>query len=117
MIGTDIIEIDRIKDALVRYGDKFKARVYTQAEIAYCDASKKPEERYAARFAAKEAVAKALQVDEGWSWQEIEILKKESGAPYVVLHGKLKERCSDFIHISMSHSQTDAIAVSSIYKK
>lgn len=116
MIGTDIIEIARIKDALSRYGDKFKQRIYTANEIAYCDTAKDPSERYAARFAAKEAVAKALQVDEGWSWQDIEVLKQANGAPYIVLHGQLKAKHPETIHLSISHSQTDAIAVVMIKK-
>jgi len=88
-IGLDLIEVSRIRDLLDRHGDRFKQRTFTAGEIAYCDKCADPAMHYAARFAAKEAAAKALGTGfaEGVSWQDIEVTRAENGAPSLVLHG------------------------------
>src|SRR6187200_1935627 len=88
-IGIDIIEVTRIREVLART-PRFRERVFTAAERAYCDSrGAVAAQHYAARFAAKEAALKALQT--GWrggiSWQDVEVASRESGAPYLVLHG------------------------------
>lgn len=109
--GLDIVEIARIKRALDRWGARFLERVYTEAEIELCQ-NRAPE--LASRFAAKEAVAKALRDNSGISWRDIEILSDQSGAPIVCLHGKAKAKAEEFglkeLVITLSHSQEYAIA-------
>lgn len=86
-IGVDLCEVDRMRMALERT-PSLRARVFTDEEQAYCDQRKDPTERYAARFAAKEAVMKAMGVGIGaCKWREIEVAKASSGAPSVLLHG------------------------------
>jgi len=85
-IGVDLCEIDRMRAALART-PTLRNRVFTDAERAYCDRRKDPTERYAARFAAKEAVMKAMGVGVGaCRWRDIEVAKAPSGAPSVRLH-------------------------------
>lgn len=117
LCGTDIIEIGRIKNSLETTGDSFKNRVYTHNEIAYCENKKGARfPSYAARFAAKEAVVKALGtgISEGISWVDIEILNEENGKPYVVISGKAKEifdgMGGSHVSISLSHCGDYAVA-------
>ena len=72
-VGVDLIEIDRIRRALARHGEDFKERCFTEAERAYCDSKPNPPQHYAGRFAAKEAVGKALGSGVYFTWKEIEI--------------------------------------------
>ncbi len=105
-IGIDIIEISRVADAVSR--SRFRERVFTEAERAYCDGCANAE-RYAGRFAAKEAVAKALGIS--LSWRDIEILTSPSGAPVPVLHGLARERLAGrCLLVSISHSRDYAVA-------
>ena len=92
-IGIDIVETERIADSIERFGERFLARVFTDAERAYCDRMKVPARHYAARFAGKEAVAKTFGTGIGAAvgWNEIEILREEHGEPYVILHGEGKK--------------------------
>ncbi len=111
-VGVDIIEIARIARALERFGDRFLRRVYTPREIAYCR-GRIPE--LAARFAAKEAISKALGTGlNGISWVEMEILADARGKPYILLHGKAEARARhlglNHWAISLSHHDRDAIA-------
>jgi holo-[acyl-carrier protein] synthase len=115
-IGIDIIEVARIREVLLRT-PRFAARVFTIAERAYCDSrGVVAAQHYAARFAAKEAMLKALQT--GWrggiGWQDVEIASRESGAPYLILHGVVKELFeasgATAAHLSMSHTAEHAIA-------
>jgi len=91
-IGVDLAVVDRIRDALERpaTGERFRDRVYTPGEQAYCERRRRKYESYAARFAAKEAVMKAL--GRGWSreigWTEIEVVRERGGRPTIRLHGK-----------------------------
>jgi holo-[acyl-carrier protein] synthase len=115
-IGIDIIEVARIREVLLRT-PRFRERVFTPAERAYCDSrGAVAAQHYAARFAAKEAALKALQT--GWrggiSWQDVEIAAHDSGAPYLVLHGPVKELLdksgATHSHLSLSHTSEHAIA-------
>ncbi len=111
-IGIDIIELQRIADCIDRFGQRFLRRVYTPNELAHCNGRLNS---LAARWAAKEAVAKALGTGIGpISFQEIEILKLASGQPTVYLHGQAQALCQakgmSGFEISLSHSREYAIA-------
>jgi holo-[acyl-carrier protein] synthase len=110
-IGVDIIEIDRIRQAVARWGDRFLKRVYTGDELKRY--GNKPAS-LASRFAAKEAVVKALQQTDGISWQHIEIISAASGKPLLKLYGQAKERADNLslisLDISLAHSRDYAIA-------
>lgn len=115
-IGIDIIEVARIREVLLRT-PRFRERVFTPAERAYCDSrGAVAAQHYAARFAAKEAALKALQT--GWrggiSWQDVEIASRDSGAPYLILHGPVKDLFDSSgataVHLSLSHTSEHAIA-------
>jgi holo-[acyl-carrier protein] synthase len=115
-VGVDIVEIARIARTLARFGRRFLRRVYTDAEIAYCRG--KPS-RLAARFAAKEAVAKALGVGifwrEGVYWRDVEVIRDQRGKPGIHLAGGALERARQIglTHwaLSLSHSREHAVAV------
>jgi holo-[acyl-carrier protein] synthase len=110
-IGVDIIELDRIAEAVRR--DRFRTRVFTEAERDYCDACEGPE-RYAGRFAAKEAVAKALGIS--LSWRDVEIEHAPGGAPIPRLHGKAAEKLGDRrILVSISHCRAYAVAQAVVF--
>jgi len=115
-IGIDIIEVARVREVLART-PRFVERVFTTAERAYCDGrGAVAAQHYAARFAAKEAALKALQT--GWrggiSWQDVEIASRNTGAPYLILHGPVQELFeksgATAAHLSMSHTSEHAIA-------
>ncbi len=110
--GVDIIEIPRIQQVLDRYGQRFLDRIFTADEIAYCR-GRAP--NLAGRFAAKEATMKALGTGvRGVGWKDIEVIRAESGAPSVKLHGRAKKRAERLqlgeISLSMSHSREYAVA-------
>ena len=110
-LGLDLIEIERIRAALER--PRFRERCFTEAERAYCDSRANPAESYAARFAGKEAVGKALGSGVRFTWKEIEIVGRPK--PAVSLSGKTKEWAErmgvDEIDLSMTHSRGMAAAV------
>lgn len=111
-VGVDIIEIERIEAILQRHGERFLKRVYTPAERAYCR-ERVPE--LAVRFAAKEAVSKALGTGlRGIAWREMEILGDERGKPLVRLHGRAQARAEELglseFAVSLSHSRDYAVA-------
>lgn len=112
--GTDIVNVARVKETIEKLGDAFKKRVYTDEEINYCESRRMCKyESYAARFAAKEAVYKAISPDinSNAAFTEVEILSEESGKPYVALHGELKKIIdSNRIEVSLSHEREFAIA-------
>src|SRR5437764_1246206 len=91
--GIDITEVPRIAQTIARRGDRFLQRVFTEEEIRYCDSKANRIERYAARFAAKEAGMKALGT--GWShgvrWRDIEVSRQPGGRPTMLFHGKAAE--------------------------
>src|SRR5207237_7617066 len=91
-VGVDIIETERIERSLQRFGERFLHRVFTDGEIAYCQSMKYPARHFAARFAAKEAVSKAFGtgIGKAMGWRDIDVRKKPSGEPFVVLDGGAK---------------------------
>ena len=110
--GIDIIEISRVRGVLERYGQRFLDRIFTPAEIAYC---RERAPNLAARFAAKEATMKALGTGvRGVGWKDIEVVRHESGAPSIELHGRAKQRAQRLgiqeVAISLSHSRDYAVA-------
>lgn len=116
--GIDLTEIPRIQQSLDRYGQRFLNRVYTPAEQAYCLRKRKAAESLAARFAAKEAGAKALGtgISHGVSWLEIEVVREPSGRPTLVFHGRAAEfaRRLAATRASLSLTHTDALAMASV---
>lgn len=120
-IGIDIIEIDRIKHSVNTFGDSFLNKIYTKNELDYCLAKHNKYQHLAARFAAKEAIYKALA--SGWekeaTWKSMEITNESNGLPVVKFWGKLNEFISDDkeIKVSLSHSDNYVAAVAIIYKK
>ena len=108
--GVDLAEVDRIRESLERFGEKFLKRVYTEGEIAYVQRKANKYERYAARFAAKEAGMKAIGT--GWRrgvrWQDFEVINLPSGRPTLKLHGVAAEVASRLgvksIHLSLTHT-------------
>ena len=112
-VGVDLIEIDRVRRALERHGERFKSRCFTEAERAYCDSKPNPSQHYAGRFAAKEAIGKALGSGVYFTWKEIEIVGRPK--PGVRLTGKTKAWADKVragaIDLSMSHSKGLATAV------
>jgi holo-[acyl-carrier protein] synthase len=113
-VGTDLIEIERIRRSLARYA-RFRERCFTEAERAYCDSRPNPPQHYAARFAGKEAIGKALGfgVARAFAWREVEIAGRPK--PGVTLSGRLQARAEKVgagaIDLSMSHSRELATAV------
>ncbi len=114
-VGTDLVHVPRIEEVLARHPG-FAARVYTPTEIAYCEQHRVPGPRYAARFAAKEAVLKALGTGlaRGMRWQDVEILAGPARRPVVRLHGAVAETARRLgvreVQISLSHAGEYALA-------
>jgi len=113
-IGTDIVEVDRIAEKVSK-GAAFRELVFTPHEIAYCEQQAAPAQSYAARFAAKEAVAKALGAPGDMHWHDAEVLSEESGRPLLELRGTVLARAHDLgvatTHLSLSHDAGIASAV------
>jgi holo-[acyl-carrier protein] synthase len=117
-LGTDLIEISRIEESIAQFGDRFLQRIFTHGEIAYCQYKKKNSaESFAARFAAKEAGAKALGtgISRGVSWKEIEVRRLPGERPTLHLSGRAAERAAKMgvrrLALSLSHSRDVALAV------
>jgi holo-[acyl-carrier protein] synthase len=115
--GVDLTEIARIAESIARFGDRFLQRIYTPGEIAYCTGRRRGStESFAARFAAKEAGAKALGtgIARGVSWREIEVERRPGSRPTVRFHGRAAERARRMgvvaAHLSLSHGRDLAIA-------
>jgi holo-[acyl-carrier protein] synthase len=114
--GIDIAEVPRIRHSIERFGDRFLHRIYTAGEIRYCDSKANRVERYAARFAAKEAAMKALGT--GWShgvrWRDCEVSRLPGGRPTILFHGKAGEIAATLglknAALSISHTEAQAIA-------
>src|SRR5215471_7317042 len=114
--GIDIAEVHRIRAAIERHGQRFLHRVFTQEEIQYCESKANRIERYAARFAAKEAGMTAIGT--GWShgvrWRDIEVARKPGGRPTLLLHGKAAEFAAQLgatnIALSLTHTEAEAMA-------
>lgn len=115
-IGTDIVECLRIAQMIERHGDLFINRVYTPHETQYCQSRKQSTQHFAGRWAAKEAVLKALGT--GWvkgiSWRDVEVVNEGGGRPLIQLHGGAKERGEELevglVLISISHCRSHATA-------
>ena len=116
-IGIDIIEVARIQASHEKFGERFLNRILHPDEIAYCLSHKIPGPFLAARFAAKEAISKAFGTGIGaqLGWHDMEVARKQSGEPYVILHGKgqtlLQQRGGRIVLLSLSHTQQHATAM------
>ena len=116
-IGIDVIQNERIRDSIQRFGDRFLNRIYTEGEIEYCKKCANPEIHYAARFAAKEAAFKALGT--GWAagvkWKDVEIKRQPSGKPELHLHGKALAHATSMgterFYVSITHDKLVSAAV------
>ena len=114
--GIDIVEIQRIRESIGRYGERFTRRVFTPTEIAYCEGKAAWAVHFAGRYAAKEAVMKALQT--GWAggvrWKDVAVTRNERGLPGVELSGGAQARAQQMgisrWHLSISHSDIHAVA-------
>ena len=114
--GIDITETQRIQESFERYGERFRDRIYTPEEIAYCERFKNKAERYAARFAAKEATFKALGT--GWRsgirWLDVEVIHQPSGKPELALRGRSQEVARQLgvvrAAVSLSHANHYVVA-------
>lgn len=115
-VGLDILSVERMARELRDPGPGFRDGVFTPAEIAYCEGKRYPARHFAARFAAKEAVFKALGANSSRlpRWREVEVVSDENGRPGVVLHGKTSGAAQrihvDTIHVSLTHSAELAAA-------
>ncbi|OLE85583.1 MAG: holo-[acyl-carrier-protein] synthase [Acidobacteria bacterium 13_1_20CM_2_60_10] len=115
-LGLDIAEVERVRAAIERHGPPFVRRVYTAAEAAYCEGFRNKYERYAGRFAAKEATMKALGT--GWRsgirWQDIEVVREPSGRPTLALSGAARALADKLgvkrISLSITHTAQQALA-------
>jgi holo-[acyl-carrier protein] synthase len=115
-LGIDLVDVARIENAWQRHGDRFLNRILHPDEAAYCKSHKNPAPFIAARFAAKEAISKAFGTGIGAAlgWHDIEIRRRDTGQPYVILHGKgadlLTHHKANQIHLTLTHTPTQAIA-------
>ena len=112
-IGVDVVDVQRMKDVLEKQGKVFLDKVFSDMEVTYCKTRKKPYIHFGARFAAKEAVAKAMHT--GWSgafhWRDIEVVNDQSGAPHILLSrdvAKALDQCT--VHLSLSHTDNTVVA-------
>src|SRR5882672_8943141 len=116
-VGIDIVEVDRIEGSYEKFGERFLNRILHPNEIGYCLSHKAPGPFLAARFAAKEAISKAFGTGIGaqLGWRDMEVGRKESGEPFVILHEAgqklLEARAARAVLISLSHTQAHASAV------
>jgi holo-[acyl-carrier protein] synthase len=111
-VGVDIVDVRRVAEAILRFGDRFLERIYTPSEIDYCLRRARQAESFAVRFAAKEAFAKALKVGKASIWREVEVIRSDDPRPAVLLHGHARSLVGDRrVDISLSHAETHAVAV------
>lgn len=115
--GIDIIEVTRIRASHEKFGERFLRRILRPDEIAYCLSHRDPAPHLAARFAAKEAISKAFGTGIGaqLGWQDMEVGRKESGEPFVILHDGgerlFQQRGGSKLHLTLSHTQQYATAL------
>src|SRR6185312_6557276 len=115
--GVDICEVPRLGASIARFGDRFLQRIFTPAEIRYCQSKKNAVERFAARFAAKEAAMKALGTgaSRGVTWRSIEVGHAPGGRPTLLLHGKTSQIAEQIgakrLSLSITHTESTALAV------
>jgi holo-[acyl-carrier protein] synthase len=112
-IGVDVVDVQRMKEVLEKQGKVFLDKVFSDMEVTYCKTHKRPYIHFGARFAAKEAVAKAMRT--GWSgafhWRDIEVVNDQSGAPHILLSrdvAKALDQCT--VHLSLSHTENTIVA-------
>ena len=116
-IGIDIIEIERVKRMISRYGEKFLTRIFTESEISYCENKAYPEIHFSARFSAKEAFLKALGtgLSGGIRWRDVETVNDDDGKPDIRYSGKAEEYARKNgvikVHLSISHSRDYSFAM------
>ena len=113
-VGFDMVDVPRIEGAIRRWKDRFLRKVYTDKEIEYCRGRRTPSASFAARFAAKEAVWKALGLRRGHNpiWSDVEIITDRDGRPVVLLRGKAQEIAArNTVVVSLSHTKEYAAAV------
>jgi holo-[acyl-carrier protein] synthase len=121
-LGTDIIEVDRVRGVIERQGERFLQRVFTDEERAYCDGKAHPHKHYAARFAAKEAVAKCFSTGIGaeLGWRGVSVYHGPRMQPLVRLDEQatalLQAVGATGVHLTLSHTETVAIAVAALVK-
>jgi len=114
--GIDLIELERVRNMVEKYGERFLTKVFTEAEMAYCQGKAKSWQHFAGRFAVKEAVLKSLGtgVQPGMSWKDVEVRTGNLGAPEAILTGGAEERAKELgvrrLHVTISHSDTHAVA-------
>jgi holo-[acyl-carrier protein] synthase len=116
--GIDMVEIGRIRESMERFGQRFLNRIFTNAEQAYCLRKRRSAESFAARFAAKEAGAKALGtgISQGVNWLEIEVIREPAGRPGLVLHGRAAEIAAALgvARMALSLTHTGDLAMASV---
>ncbi len=114
--GVDLAEVDRIRDSFERFGERFRDRIFTPLEIAYCESKANKYERYAARFAAKEAGMKAIGTGMrgGVRWRDFEVVNLPSGRPTLRFHGKAAEYANRLgvsnVALSLTHTKDTSLA-------
>jgi len=114
--GIDIAEVDRIRQTVERFGRRFTERVFTADEIRYCESKANKIERYAARFAAKEAALKAIGTgwNRGVTWRDVEVRRSPGQRPTIVFHGRAGEFFAKLgamrAHLSLTHTKEFAMA-------
>jgi len=113
-VGVDVEGIERMAQALAKHEGRLEQRLFTDRERAYCRGKALSAQHFAARFAAKEALLKALRVPEGLKWHELEVLTDEDGAPRFELSGAARTAATQLgvkkLHLSLSHAQDQAVA-------
>ncbi|HXG39156.1 MAG TPA: holo-ACP synthase [Bacteroidota bacterium] len=119
-IGVDIVDVQRMKMVIDAWGPAAMKKLFTDREIAYCKSQKRPHEHFAARFAAKEAVSKAMEI--GWSgkfrWKDVEVVNEPSGAPRIILYDFVGSMLAGSkVHLTLSHTKTTVVAFVIIEKK
>jgi holo-[acyl-carrier protein] synthase len=113
-IGVDIMEIQRIQKSIDGLGQAFLQKIFTSGEIRYCQSKSNMAQHFAARFAAKEAVSKALAT--GWrgdfAWKDVEVMNDTLGQPHITLYGRLKDALAQStVFVSLSHSESHVVAM------
>jgi holo-[acyl-carrier protein] synthase len=113
-VGVDVVDVERMKEVLEKQGQVFLNKVFSDMEVTYCKTRKKSYIHFAARFAAKEAVAKAMRT--GWSgafhWRDIEVINDQSGAPHILLSRDVAKALEQYhVHLSLSHTDNTVVAL------
>jgi len=116
--GIDIAEVPRIEASIARFGNRFVHRIFTKAEIEYCESKANRIERYAARFAAKEAGMKAIGTgwNHGVAWRDVEVCRQPGGRPTIAFHGKAADVAAKLgaVHVALSLSHTKEYAIAQV---